>query len=255
MAQTRPEGSAAGTTRVKVLRSVWETGWSGAAPVRPWSDRHFADAFGSAAGFWSRATSGLVSLAFDVGPWSVLAGGSQAELMSDRAAIVAACRRQARRDRVTVEGYDHVIAFVHEPPADTGVWGRDLVLDQTVPRWTRHRQIGRLLGFGRALGPSGSPDDPYCVMGAGRCGLSAASQHRYAGGTGVATVHTGPGATVELTALSEPDGGPVLAVVPVPGGRLTVEYRTDSGDDVDLRAAGVVDSRRDDSPSVSCEAA
>jgi hypothetical protein len=234
------------TVRVKVLRSVWETCWSGATPARPWSDREFAEAFTSgAAGFWSRATLGRVSVEFDIGPWTVLAGGSQADLMADRAAVLAACRDQADRDHVATTGYDHLIAFVHEPPSDTGVCGRDLVLDQTVPRWTRHRRIGHLLGFGEALGPSGLPDDPYCAMGAGRGGLAAATLHRHGATEGIPTVHIGAKGVVTLTALGEAlaRDGPVLAVVDVQGGQVTAEYRTDSGADAGIPAAVVLHSR------------
>lgn len=197
-----------------------------------------------------------MSVEFDIGPWTVLAGGSQVDLMTDRAAVLAACRAQADRDHVATAGYDHLIAFVHEPPSDTGVCGRDLVLDQSVPRWTRHRRIGHLLGFGEALGPSGLPDDPYCAMGAGRGGLAAATLHRHDGTEGIPTVHIGAEGVVTLTALGEAPArdGPVLAVVDVRGGQVTAEYRTDSGTDAGVPAAFVLHSRSPDG-STSFEAA
>jgi hypothetical protein len=250
--------------RVKVLRCVWETGWSGAVPTRPWPDQVFTEVFQAANGrsvrdFWLRSTFGHTEVEFDIGPWAVLQGESQETLKDDRAGIVAACRRQAERDAVPVAGFDHVVAFVHEPPSDAGPSGGDLVLDQHVRSLTRYREIGRLIGFGPALGRDGRPDAPYCVMGHGDCRVAAATLFRYSpafrasGGT----VRVQLPRTVTLTALSEASWcDPTVAVIPVRGGAVTVEYRTTSGDDAGVTPAVVMHSigLRSAGRSVSFEA-
>jgi hypothetical protein len=226
--------------RAKLLRYIWDTGWSGAAAARPWPDHVFTDMFQAPNGhsvrdFWLRSTFGSTDIVFDIAPWGVLQGRSQEELKDDRAAILSACRRQADRDGVPVAGYDHVIAFVHEPPANTGTVGADLVLNQSVPPF--HRQVGRLLGFGPALGSDGRSVDPYCVMGGGPCRVAAATLFRYdpafrASARSVLTHPNRSGAprTVCLHALSKtaPDE-PAVAVVPASHGKITVEYRLDAG--------------------------
>jgi hypothetical protein len=151
--------------RIKLLRYVWETGWSGARSVRPWPDGAFTEIFRGDNGwsvrdFWLRATRGRVDLEFDIAPWGILYGQSHAALREDRAAILGACRGQARSDGLPMTGFDHVIAFVHEPPANTGIAGRDAVLDQNAVRLERYyKEVGRLLGFGHGPGVR-------CVMGA-----------------------------------------------------------------------------------------
>jgi hypothetical protein len=245
-----PDRPDARTVRVKVLRCVWETGWSGAAPTRPWPDQVFTEVFQAANGrsvrdFWLRSTFGHADVEFDIGPWAVLQGGAQETLKDDRAGTVAACRRQAERDAVPVAEFDHVVAFVHEPPSDAGPSGGDLVLDQHVRGLTRYREIGRLIGFGPALGRAGWPDDPYCVMGRGDCRVAAATLFRYSPAfresAGTVRVHA-PG-TVTLTALSEAScRDPAVAVIPVHGGAVTVEYRTTSGDDAGITPAVVLHS-------------
>jgi hypothetical protein len=226
--------------RVKLLRYVWETGWSGAAPMRPWPDQVFTDTFQAANGrsvrdFWRRSSFGHADVEFDIGPWAVLREGSQEVLKDDRAAIVAAFRRQAERDHVPLSPYEHVVAFVHEPPSDVGPSGGDLVLDQTCA--ARYRQeIGALIGFEPALGP-----DPYCVMGGGGCRVAGATLVRHSPGfrTSAATVHVTSASTITLTALGEATGRePVVAVT----GALAVEYRTPVGDDTGVSAAVVLHS-------------
>jgi hypothetical protein len=135
--------------RIKVLRYVWEQGWSGARSMRPWSDGVFAEIFQGTNGwsvrdFWQPRAD----LEFDIAGWGVLYGQSHERLRDDREAILGACLWQARLDQVATGGWDHVIAFVHEPPANSGVVGADAVLDQGVGRIERYYQeVGRLLGF------------------------------------------------------------------------------------------------------------
>jgi hypothetical protein len=82
-------------------------------------------------------------------------------LKDNRADIIGACRRQATLDGQQAAGYDHLIAFVHEPPVNSGTSGADAVLDQSAVLLERyHQHIGRLIGFRHA--PSG---DESCVMG------------------------------------------------------------------------------------------
>jgi hypothetical protein len=146
--------------RIKILRYVWETGWSGARSVPPWPDPVFTEIFRAGNGwsvrdFWL----GCVDLDFDIAPWGILYGQSHEALRGDREGIAAVCRRQATVDGVALTGYDHVVMFVHEPPADTGTCGADAVLDQgAVLLEHYHRQIGQLLGIGHVS------SDP-CVMG------------------------------------------------------------------------------------------
>jgi hypothetical protein len=229
--------------RVKILRCVWETGWSGAVPMRPWPDEVFTDTFQAANGwsvrdFWRRSSFGHIDVEFDIGPWVVLQGDSQERLKDDRAGIIAAFRRQAERDHVPLAGYDHVVAFAHEPPSDVGTSGGDLVLDQSAPAGYR-REVGRLIGFGPTLGP-----DPYCVMGGGGCRAAGATlvRHSPAFRASAATVHVGTAArTLTLAALGETTGDePAVAVVPAADGEVTVEYRTARGDDAGVTPAVVL---------------
>jgi hypothetical protein len=156
--------------RLKILRYVWETAWSGARSVPPWPDPVFTEIFQAANGwsvrdFWLRY--GRVDLEFDIASWGILYGQSHERLREDRMGILACCRRQAMADGIDLTGFDHVVAFVHEPPADTGTCGGDAVLDQGAgPLERYHRHIGRLLGLRH---PPGGADD-RCVMGAGVAG-------------------------------------------------------------------------------------
>ena len=246
------------TVPIKVLRCVWETGWSGAMPERPWPDRAFTDIFQSANGwsvrdFWLRSSFGHTDLRFDIEPWAVLQGASHETLKDDGAATVAACRRQAACDHVPLSSYPHVIAFVHEPPSDVGTFDGDLVLDQKVRDPVRQRrEVGRLIGFGPAVGPDGRSGDPYCVMGGGDCRVAAATLVRGAPTFRVSprVVHAVLPGTFTLTALGAAIGtgpvAPVAAVVP-PTGRgndveVIVEYRTATGDDHGVTPAVVVHS-------------
>lgn len=137
----------------KVMRYVWDTGWSGGSATPPWPDLVFAEIFQADNGwslrdYWRRCTFGHLEVNFDIGPWAVLPGASHRELHADRRAIVAACRAQAAADRVSLEHFEHLVAFVHEPPCDTGPSGRDVVLDQApVTLEFYQRSIGRMLGF------------------------------------------------------------------------------------------------------------
>ncbi len=139
--------------RIKLLRYVWETGWSGARSMAPWPDGVFAEIFRRANGwsvrdFWSRSAG--VELEFDLAAWGILYGQSQAVLKDDREAILGACLWQARVDGLAMSGYDHVIAFVHEPPANSGTVGGNAVLDQGVVMVERYyREVGLLLGIDR----------------------------------------------------------------------------------------------------------
>ena len=125
------------------------------------TDRVFTEIFQAGNGwsvrdFWL----GVVELEFDIAPWGILDGRSHEALKDDRAAIIAACRHQSTVDGVPLPGFDHVIAFVHEPPVDTGTVGADAVLDQAAVRLDRyHRQIGRMLGH------AVHEDGDRCVMG------------------------------------------------------------------------------------------
>ena len=150
--------------RIKILRYVWEAGWSGARSVPPWPDGAFAEIFQEANGwsvrdFWRRSTRGRLDPEFDIAPWGILYGRSHEALRDDRGGIIEACRRQAAADGMALAGYRHVIAFVHEPPVDTGTVGGDAVLDQAAVLIDRyHHQIGRLLGVEHP------PGDDTCVM-------------------------------------------------------------------------------------------
>jgi hypothetical protein len=228
--------------RVKILRCVWETGWSGAVPTRPWPDQVFTDTFQAANGwsvrdFWRRSSFGHADVDFDIGPWAVLQGGAQERLKDDRAGIIAAFRHQAERDHVSLTGYEHVVAFVHEPPSDVGTSGGDLVLDQTAPESYR-REVGRLIGFGPAV-------SPYCVMGGGACRVAGATLVRYSRTfrASASAARVGVPSRLTLTALSEATGAePAVAVVPADGGEVAVEYRTAYGDDENLPPAVVLHS-------------
>lgn len=142
--------------RIKVLRYVWETGWSGARSMRPWPDGVFSEVFRGDNGwsvrdFWWR--SARIGLEFDIAAWSVLYGQSHEVLRGERDAILGACLWQARVDGVETSDWDHVIAFVHEPPADIGTVGGDAVLDQGVGRIERYYEVvGRLLGMDECCG-------------------------------------------------------------------------------------------------------
>lgn len=236
---------------VKMLRCVWETGWSGAVPTRPWPDQVFTDIFQAANGwsvrdFWLRSSFGHTDVGFDIGPWTVLQGGAQERLKDDRAGIIAASRHQAERDHVPLARYDHVVAFVHEPPSDVGMSGGDLVLDQSLRTPARyHQEVGHLLGFGPALGPDGRPGDPYCVMGGGACRVAGATLVHYcpAFRASPGTVRVETPRTLTLTALSEAVGHkPAVAVVRSERGEVTVEYRTAGGDDAGVTPAVVLHS-------------
>ncbi|WP_369244779.1 hypothetical protein [Streptomyces sp. R41] len=250
------------TLRVKVLRYVWETGWSGARPVRPWPDEVFTEVFQEANGrsvrdFWLRSTLGRTAVDFDIAPWTVLRGGFQETLKEDRAGTVRACRRQAERDGVALSGFHRLIAFLHEPPSDTGLCGGSLVLDQGARAPTDfRREVGRLIGFGPVLDARGLPGAPYCVMGSGTCRAAAATlfAHDPVFRASSRAVRVGAPGTVDLTALGDASwhgGEPVLATVPVTGGDIVVEYRTDSG----LPPAVVVHSVGVRSPGVRFEGA
>lgn len=161
------------TVRIKILRYVWEAGWSGARSAPPWPDGVFAEVFRGANGwsvrdFWRRSTGGRVDLAFDIASWGILYGQSHEDLRADREGILGACLWQAELDGLPMAGYDHVIAFVHEPPANTGVVGGDAVLDQDAVLVERyHREVGLLLGFEHGAGAGG------CVLApAGPAGAS-----------------------------------------------------------------------------------
>lgn len=251
--------------RIRILRYVWETAWSGARLVAPWPDPVFHEIFQAANGwsvrdFWRRATLGLVELDFDIAPWGILCGQSQETLKDDRAAIIGACRRQAELDGLPLRGYDHLIAFVHEPPADTGMAGGDAVLDQGVILVERYyQQIGGLLGFGPTLGPKAC-----CVMG--RLGppapsalavlpgvelwrtgrrLAVATLYRYsqefAASSGVLRVDPSTPRTITVAAADAGQPGPVLAVVCGDPGTVTFEYHAGAGivvHSIGIRSAG-----------------
>lgn len=249
--------SGAGTVRIKVLRYVWEDGWSGARSIPPWPDGVFSEIFQAANGwsirdFWLRSTLGRTNLRFDIAPWGVLYGRSHEALKDDRGEVIGACRHQAELDGLPMTGYDHVVAFVHEPPANTGTLNGDAVLDQGVVLLERyHRHIGHLIGFGHTLGPGG--DDACCVMGpvnaatptdvavlpgvelwrSGRK-LAAATLYRYSrdfsASPGVLRVDVSAPRTVTLTAVGEAGPrDPMLAAVATDRGTLTFEYRSEAG--------------------------
>ncbi|WP_163507662.1 hypothetical protein [Fodinicola acaciae] len=256
--------------RVKVLRYVWDSGWSGAAAAAPWSDRTFAEIFQEHNGwslrdFWRRGSLGRLDLRFDIDPWSVLRGAAHEELHADRRKIIAACRAQAAVDGLLFDDYDHVIVFVHEPPSDTGTYDGDLVLDQGRTLEYYQYAIGRMLGFRPGYGKGGRFDDPYCVMGSGlgdhlidpppltsigdqqwRSGprVSAAALYRYLHDYRVTVPLSTLDEEVTLTALPDAvDGSVTLAVCPTfGGGRVAVEYRTAVGDDQGVTPGVVVHS-------------
>lgn len=262
------------TVRVKVLRYVWDSGWSGAVATPPWSDATFAAIFQDPNGwslrdFWRRGSLSLLDLQFDVDPWSVLRGASHEELHGDRRKIIAACREQAAVDGLLFDDYDHLIVFVHEPPSDTGTHDGDLVLDQGQTLEYYQYAIGRMLGFRPGYGKGGRFDDPYCVMGSGlsdhlldppplgsvahplgeqlwRSGprVSAAALYRYLHDYRVTVPLSTLDEEITLTALPDAvDGSVTLATCPTfGGGRVTVEYRTAAGDDQGVTPGVVVHS-------------
>jgi hypothetical protein len=253
----------------KVMRYVWDTGWSGGRATPPWPDRVFAEIFQADNGwslrdYWRRCTFGHLEVDFDIGPWAVLPGVSHRELHADRRAIVAACRAQAAADRVPLEDFAHLIAFVHEPPCDTGPAGRDAVLDQApVTLEFYQRTIGRMLGFSPAYG------DPYCAMGENRIGdhpiaalagvsllpgtdlfrsarrVCAATLYRNVPAYRATVVPSTVDEEATVIALSESsDGRSTIAVCAAAGGEITVEYRVASGDDEGIIPAVVVHTVR-----------
>ena len=268
--------------RVKVLRYLWASPAPDALASLQWPDDAYADIFSNANGwslheYWWRATLGLIDLRFDIAPWHVL-HQQQADVMKDRNKILKVCRTQALNDDgVSFEGFQHIIAFVHAPPSNAGANGQfgDAVFDQNpfTLGFYQH-ELGHLLGFEHAFGPGGPYDDDYCVMGESRRQersfpafasfsqvdllpgvdlfkserrLAAAALYRYMddfkASPSVHRVDPSQPTTVTLVALSEASyGEPVLAVLRTQDGELTVEYRTDRGDDSGVKPAAVVHS-------------
>ncbi|WP_163573352.1 hypothetical protein [Fodinicola feengrottensis] len=157
-----------------------------------------------------------------------------------------------------------MVAFVHEPPCDTGGSCPDVVLDQNPATLEFYqRAMGAMLGFSAGSGP-------YCVMGADQIAdypiarpaafaglplLPGTDLFRTARRVSAATLYrhlpayraTVPLSTVDeevtVVALGESsDGKSTVAVCPVAGGEVTVEYRTANGDDLGVVPAVVVHS-------------
>jgi hypothetical protein len=176
---------AAKPIRVAVLRFLWAPG----PPVpdeqahATWPDELFHEVFQNGNGwsirdYWLRSSFGLLQLEFDftISTWWRLADRTHAQLRTDRAGILAACRRVVEQDNgISLSAYDHVVAFVHAPPINAGAIGigDGASLDQggTIPFF--QHEIGHVLGFQHAFGPFVPPpsvfgslyNDPYDVMG------------------------------------------------------------------------------------------
>jgi hypothetical protein len=112
-------------------------------------------------------TFGFIDVEFDIRPWRVLRGRSQAELKDHRGQILEACKRQAQEDGEPLEGYDQIIAFVHKPGCNAGAVNSpgDAVLDQHAYMVYYQHEVGHVLGFAHSFGPKGVYDNEYCVMG------------------------------------------------------------------------------------------
>jgi hypothetical protein len=256
---------------------MWQIPRPGSAYGAPWPDKAFEAIFNDRNGwsvgdYWQRCTFGLLRPVFRVFPWRILRA-AEAEVSGDRATVVDLARRQAIDDGEILAGFAGVVAFVHAWPSDAGAIGRDARFDPGTDRleFFQH-EVGHMLGFEHAFGPGGAYADEYCVMGwtgpfehsiapaadlvdvpfaAGaafwRSGRRPAAatlyRHLSSFASSVSVVRPPLGRDFSLTALSEGAlGEPVIAVFPLPGGELSIEYRLDSGDDIAVRSALVVHS-------------
>jgi hypothetical protein len=267
--------------RVCVLRYQWETPKRDRAFAPIWPDAFMYEVFSGHNGwslrdFWYRNTAGLIEIDFQIQPWAVLVGKDQsAKETSDRGKVLQMCKDQASADGVSLDGFDHVIAFLYPGNNNSGAIGGGAVLDQSPfsLEFYQH-ELGHVLGYQHAFGPQGDYvyEDPWCLMGWSRVQeyplavsaalarvrvdspetfwhggrrLSAAALFRgydarteYASTSSVANLDLARGAqTVDLVAVSESWlYDRSLAVVRGDNFQLTVEYRMPTGDDRGIRS-------------------
>lgn len=273
-------GSRTRRPRICLLRYQWQTPKPGDNSAPIWPDWFFDEVFSRPNGwslrdYWYRVSAGLVDIDVVVAPWHTLEKDQSAKDSNDRAKVIQMCRDQAATDHITLDGFDHVIAFLYPGNNNSGAYGGDAVFDQSPfsLEFYQH-EMGHQLGFSHACGTRGDYvyEDPWCVMGfsldqghpvattpvvaavplddpngfwrSGRR-LSTAALFRYDGSTEFAStpgvVHldvTGGPQTVTLVAAGESRlYDPVVAVLKSDFFVLTVEYRTPTGDDVGIRSA------------------
>lgn len=228
--------------------------------------------------YWYRCSEGLVDLDLQILPWRTLEQDQSSDDAQDRGKVLTMCRDQAAQDGVDLAGFDHVIAFLHPTDNPAGASGGDAIFDQAPYSLEFYQhETGHVLGYSHAFGTSGdyAYQDDWCVMGfsgpqdhpvavppddasttvadpgsfwrAGRR-LSGAALYRYTASTDFASTSSvrlpdltaGP-QTLDLVAAGESWlHDPSLAVVVGDDFRLTVEYRTPSGDDVGIRSGEAV---------------
>ena len=165
-----------GPIRVAIVPFSWQPGphASSLPEHHPWalfSTRLFGDLFNGRNGwslhdYWSRSTFGLMRLSCDVRRGYKLSGEKQADLGRHRRNVVIdRMRRIYLDDGGSLEGYEHLVVFVHPPPCDAGVSNRDALFDQAGGLEFFQHEVGHVLGFMHAFGPSGAYGDDYCLMG------------------------------------------------------------------------------------------
>jgi len=229
--------------------------------------------------FWERCTFGLTRPVFKLFPWRILRYTEAAEA-GDRGHVIQLARQQAADDGEMLVGFAGVVAFVNAWPSDAGANGRDARFDPGTYRLELFQhEVGHMLDFEHSFGPAmwGRPagvyNDPYCVMGATgpfehniaadpnlsdvplgagqpfwRSGRRPAAatlyRHLPSFARSASVVHALPGQDIPLTALAQARlGEPIVAILPLPnGGELSIEYRLDSDDDVQVQPAVVVHS-------------
>ena len=283
------DGTRTRRPRICVLRYRWQTPRPGPKfqnRIHPrrgslWPDNFMYELLEAHNGwslrdYWYRSTFGLIDLEFVVQPWRVLPkdqGSKEANGPESRKDVISWCKAQAIADGVKLEGFTHIIAFLHPGQNNAGAYGRDALFDDTPfsLEFYQH-EMGHMLGFSHAFGPVGDYvyEDPWCIMGRSRnlehpvpippnlgdvnieepeafwhAGprLSTAALFRYDSATnfwstsGVRRVDVSHASTdVELVPSSE--GGlhsPTVAVVECENFKLTIEYRVPTADDAWLK--------------------
>ena len=274
-------GSRTRRPRILVLRYQWRK----AKPPKPqapiWPDSFLDEVLTRPNGwslrdYWYRASQGLIDIDIVVEPWRTLEQDQTAKEASDRGKVIQMCKDQAAADKVSLDGFDHIIGFLYPGENNCGAAGGNALFDQSPfsLEFFAH-EMGHVLGYSHAFGTNSDYvyQDPWCVMGysevqdyvvpsthtgpkvnnparfwkQGRR-LSTAALFRYDGSTefgttpGVVRVDATAGPqTISLVAASESNlYDPTLVVVDADFFQVTVEYRIPTHDDAGIRSKEAV---------------
>jgi hypothetical protein len=274
-------GSRTRRPRILVLRYQWRKAKPPTPQAAIWPDSFLDEVLTRPNGwslrdYWYRASQGLIDIDIVVEPWRPLEQDQTAKESTDRGKVIQMCKDQAAADKVSLDGFDHIIGFLYPGQNNCGASGGNAVFDQSPfsLEFFAH-EMGHVLGYSHAFGTNGDYvyQDPWCVMGysevqdyvvpskhtgpkvnnparfwkQGRR-LSTAALFRYGESTefgntaGVIRVDLTQGPqTVTLVAASESRlYDPTLAVVDSDFFQVTVEYRIPTHDDEGIRSKEAV---------------